>query len=458
MEAKRTFRGCTIALTPLLCLFVLAAGCGGSLTQREDRLRRALKADELDAQREAADDALAADELGRASLVHAVLARNPTLAAMREANRATVERSRSAAAPPAPMVEYAIAPLSIGSQHRFGQSIQIRQPLPFPGKLALDREVALSEAEASREDYEAARAELAQTASSLFDAYRSVTRSLAVNETHARLVESMAALAEANVGAGRAPQDDLFAAELEKANVARERLRLETERDVLVAQLNGLLRRDPRKPLPPPAEHDELNGTNLGDGEALVEEALAGRAELRAIEARLAGKRAFVRRSERDAFPDFALMGEYNSMWMDAPHRFMVGVAIEVPIFQGFRRAATRSAEAEAASVEEERTSRTTAILVEVERARIEVEASERTIALVRERILPPARARLESAQIAYQAGRGPFASVVEAERALRNAELDAELLRAEHARRLADLARALGRSPLDLLATGEEQ
>jgi outer membrane protein TolC len=81
-----------------------------------------------------------------------------------------------------------------------------------------------------------------------------------------------------------------------------------------------------------------------------------------------------------------------------------------------------------------------------VETARKRLELDFHHLELYRNRILPASRDRLAAARGAYEAGRLGFPEVIEAEQALRVAELDMERTVAMSHRNLTALARATGR------------
>jgi outer membrane protein TolC len=62
--------------------------------------------------------------------------------------------------------------------------------------------------------------------------------------------------------------------------------------------------------------------------------------------------------------------------------------------------------------------------------------------------MLPAARDQLAAVRAGFESGRADFADVIEAERAVRSAELGIEQGRAEESRRAAELVVALGRMP----------
>jgi cobalt-zinc-cadmium efflux system outer membrane protein len=386
--------------------------------------------------------------LERAELVRQVLARNPSLEAAREAWRAALARYPQETALEDPMLSYSVAPLSIAGKERFGQVVELSQQLPFPGKRALRGEVVLAEAQAMREDLEELRLRLALMASNLFDELFIAQRSLAINDEHLRLLEQLKKSAEAQYIAGRASQQDPLQAEVELSDVLREKVGLEAERERLRAQLNGLLHQPPLAPLPPAPDSLPVPTEAPGPSEALQDEALRQRPELEGLRARLGGAEAAVRLAHRDYYPDFRVMGSYNSMWMDTPHQLMAGVSINVPLDFGKRAAAVRQAQANLDRLRIEERHLINDIRVEVEQARTRQVEAQRVVELFRERIVPAARDRVAATRAGFESGKNSFQVLIEAQRNLRGAELRSQMALADVQRRQAELDRATGHVP----------
>ena len=74
--------------------------------------------------------------------------------------------------------------------------------------------------------------------------------------------------------------------------------------------------------------------------------ALRQRPEVRSSTATIEGRRAATELAEKAYYPDIGVMGSYNSMWMETPHQYMVGVSVNVPIYFGKRKAAVDEAQA----------------------------------------------------------------------------------------------------------------
>jgi len=435
---------------PCVLLSVGLAGCATAQARRYDGLAAELR-------RTAASPRAAGGEspdleglasLDRIAFIRAVLARNPSIETARQGWRAALAEYPQATAFPDPMVEYSFAPLSIGSDDvSFGQVVGLSQRFPWPGKLALEGEVALAEAEAARESYESTRQRLALMASMLFDQYYAVARTLELNEEHRRLAEDIKAVAEAQYEAGRASQQEPLQAEVELSHVIHQRVVLESRRAVIVAQMNGLLHRRPNQSLPPPEQIDP-GAHEVETSEALYEQARHNRPELRASASQIRGRESAVDLAERQYYPDFGVMTSYNSMWMQPDHQWMVGLSLNIPIQLGARRGAVDQAEARLAQARSRLLSADDEVQVDVERARQRLIEAHHVVRLYRERLLPAARAQIEAARIGYETGRNGFQALIDAERSVRTVEIAHQEAIATLGQRRAELDHAIGRVP----------
>lgn len=377
--------------------------------------------------------------LDRAAVVAAVLARNPGLDAARDSWRAAVAACRSAVALDDPMVRYALAPLSLGSDARLGQRIEVSQKLPWPGRRRLRGDAAIADAEAAGADLEALRLDLAEATVQAFDDDYIAVRALAINRHHRELLERIETSAIAQYTAGRASPQDPLEAHARILEVDRERLTLETQRRVAVAVLDRLLHRPTGAELPPPPASLAVAPPAGARREHPGRIAAAARVRARRAEAEDAGL-AF--------YPSFELMGSYDTMWDAWQHRWMIGVAIEIPLQRGRRDAEVERARAEQAKATAELASVTDLIEGERARARAEVDESTRVIELHEQQLLPTARQRVDAALAGFTAGQAPLSAVVMAEHDLRDAELAIERARADLDRRAAALDRLEGRLP----------
>jgi len=431
-------RSCSVLVTVL-------AGCvDGAHVRQHDTLYAASSRAESDHIRAAGlDDAslVVNGALDRAAVVAAVLARNPDLDAARATWRAAVAAYPSAVALDDPMASYALAPFSIGSAAQFGQQVELRQKLPWPGKRRLRGDAALADADAMQADYESLRLELAEAAVQAFDDDYIAVRALEINRHHRELLERLERSALAQYATGHASQQDPLEARTRIIELDRERLMLDNQRRVAVARLNRLLRRRADADLPPPPARLAVATSAATESHPAHPRQLAAAARVRA-------RQADVDEASLAFYPDVEVMGSYSSMWDMWQHRWMIGIGIEIPLQRGKRDADRERARAEQAKATAELASVTAMLEEGRERARRAIEEATGALALYDQQLLPTARERVDAALAGFTAGQNPFSTVVMAEHELRDVELAIERTRVDLDRQLATLDRLEGHIP----------
>lgn len=387
--------------------------------------------------------------LEREALVRAVLARNPNLEAARQAWRATLAEHPQARSLEDTMASYSLAPLSIRSDVvRFGQVVRLEQRFPTPGQFRFAGEVALAEAEAMRGSYEAVRLTLALMASSLFDEYHRVTRVLTLNDEHRELIEDIKASAMVQYESGRASQQDVLQAEVELAHIIHQRVMLESEQRVIMAQINGLLHQRPEIELPVPIRRTAPPSIEVPQTEAMQRDALEDRPELHAARSQLRAADSAVGLAKRNYSPAVGLMGEYNSMWAETQHRWMTGVSLNLPLQIRSRKGAVDEAQARAEQASAELSVKRDEVRVEVDQARQRVLEAAHVVQLYETRLIPAVRAQIDAAGVGYDTGRNSFQALIDAERSLRTLQIEYEEVLASLGQRAAELDRVRGILP----------
>ena len=420
-------------------------GCvNGAQVRQHDTLEAALsRAESEHARVQDMDDAslVAGGALDRAKLVAAVLARNPDLDVARATWRAAVAAYPSAVTLDDPMASYGVAPFSIGSDVPFGQRIEINQKLPWPGKRKLRGDAAIADGEAMQADYESLRLDLAEATVQAFDDLYIAARALEINHHHRELLDRIEKSAMAQYTAGHASQQDPIEAHTHILELERERLMLEKQQRVAIVMLNRLLHRKPDAELPPPPARLVVAASTPAE---------AGHAHPKqvAASARIRARQADLDEANLAFYPDFEVMGSYDSMWNTWQHRWMIGIGIEIPLQRGKRRADLERARAEKAKAAAELSSVTSTLEEGRERARREVDEATKSLDLYEKQLLPTARERIDAALAGFTAGQNPFSTVVMAEHALRDVELAIERTRTDLDHQLATLSRLEGRIP----------
>ncbi|HEU5358192.1 MAG TPA: TolC family protein, partial [Gemmatimonadales bacterium] len=186
----------------------------------------------------------------------------------------------------------------------------------------------------------------------------------------------------------------------------------------------------------------------LPSADSLAALALGGRAAIQAGAERIAAADAALGAAERERLPDFQVGLAYQQR-PAFPDMVSLVLGVSLPIFPGRRQiplrremaAMQQMAQAEQLDLRNE----TTAEVVEA-RARAE---RDRTLArLYQDRIVPQARAAVQSALAAYQVRKVDFATLVDDQLMVTRYEIETWRLRADHEEAKADLATLTGALP----------
>jgi outer membrane protein TolC len=181
---------------------------------------------------------------------------------------------------------------------------------------------------------------------------------------------------------------------------------------------------------------------------SLAQAAVEARPQRAAADARLRADEIRVGIAERAYYPDLEIMASYDSMWDVPAHRWMVGVAIDLPIQRGKREAGVEAARARVAQAQAMRDRTIDDIAVELTRAHRDLEDALHVVQLYDARLLPAARAQVDAALAGFTTGQNEVPAVIGAERELREVQLAAFRARADAWRRQAALDHAAGRLP----------
>lgn len=385
------------------------------------------------------------DPLDRANLVETVLSVNPSLESARQAWRAMLAKYPQVVSLDDPTASYAFAPGTISSKTvAYGQEIDLKQRIPFPGKLSLRGQIALAEAGSTEEDYEWAKIQLAAAASNLFDDYYLVERAIEINQIHIDLLKESRESANAQYASGKVTAQIPLQADVELAQLEYEQISLKTDHEVIIAKMNALLHRDPSSPIP----HAPKILYSIGvdeTAERLQEEALQNRPDLRAIRAKISAAQSTLDLAHLEYFPDFELMGSYNTMWPVPSMYTSVGVGINIPIQLERRKGAIDEARANINSLSYKHEQLVDQTFTEISTILKRISQAQQYIEILQEKIIPTAKDELEAAIAGFEAGQNSFLELIVSERTLRTLELQFHTATAELYRQLAQLDQAVG-------------
>jgi len=379
---------------------------------------------------------------------------NPTVQAAQQEAAAARERVQPAGALPDPMLKIELmdvtnmgstglrlSPAQVGStQYTFSQQ------LPFWGKRELRRDVAESGARVAELTAEDMTLELLTLVKRGYAQYWQVARLQEVTQELGALGEKMERLARTRYAAGLVAQQDVIRAQLELTSLKQEQIQLENERQTMRAMLNGLLARGPQAAL---AEPEQLR--NIPNPAALQMDALADR--LRGRNPQLSAELAKTLGAEknrdltyRNRMPDLNL-GITPVQRGSNVNEWQLMFEVNLPLQFDSRRSQEREAERMLDAARARAESTASRLIGELGGTLAALDASRRIEAITASTLLPQTEASFQSALAGYENGRVDFATLIDAQRAIRKARQDLIKARADQQARLADIERLIGES-----------
>lgn len=376
-------------------------------------------------------------------LLAEVAQRSPVLAGRSAELRAAAERPAQARAfeDPMLMVELWQVPVSTA---QLPLMVTLRQPLPWPGKLAARAKVATHEVPRAQAELATSARGLRLEAARVYFDHRLAVRSLAVLGEMQKLMATIVAAVEIRYRVGRAELAELLKAQEDAATLGNLLLDVESEREVTATAINVLRARPAEEPVGTPVTSPAVQPLPpLGQ---LTELALLQRSELAGVRAALAQAQARQQAARSERAPDLAVWAGYMAMLRgSADHTFTVGVQTSVPSFSLLKQgAAAREAQALSAAQSAQLAQTEARIRGEVRTARLRVETAERHLLLHSQTLLPTAARAVQAAQAGYQSGRVPITLLLDAARMLAEHRLSFERFQAEYGLRRAELEAAI--------------
>lgn len=396
---------------------------------------------------------LSASSLELSSFISAVLKANPKLEVAEAAWQASAARIQQQSALDDPVFAYGFAPGTIANrQMRFGQTIELTQKIPWPGKLPLKEKAASSLAKAGQENIISVRLNLVALAKQLYSDWYYIDQAIRVTADNLTLLTQFKEIANMRYQLGSSRKQDVLQADLEYSVLIHKQYKFNRKKSEISGQINTLLSRPadtvlpPAKKLPDPVKIASLL--------VLQEMALDNYPELKALNARLKALEFDQQRTRLDAFPDFKLKAGYNSLLRHSDKHFSVGVAVNLPLDQSKRQAANDEAAARLKKAHWQKTDliNNLAETIQVHLAR--VEEFEHSLLVCKKRLLPLAEQTMRAVRQDYQAGVGDFMRLIEAEKTLHDYRLKEAQSLTNYHRSIALLEQAVGVSRLT--ATGD--
>jgi outer membrane protein TolC len=386
------------------------------------------------------------------SLLALAKANNPDVASMRFDALAAQQRVEQADALPDPRFKLELQDVTkMGAQNPTlwpsdvaSTRYTFTQEFPWFGTRALKREQAEATVQGAEAQVQTVWADVAARIKLGFAQLYFLQRNAHLGQEVLGLMQRLEQMARSRYAGGLAPQQDAIRAQTEQTAMQGELIALQTELRTNQSRMNALLARPMLAPLAEPLSLRPLPSADKLDFVALEQRARARNPQLAAEEAKL---------KAADKGQELALKGRYPSIMLGlAPTQFQsdfktwdLMLEMNIPLWQGTRRAQEREALAMRDGAEARRNAAVNQVLADLSENVLALQSAQQTEALVSNKLLPQAELSLQSALAGYEAGKVDFATVLDAQRQIRQAKQSRIKAQAEGQARLAQIERLLG-------------
>ena len=386
------------------------------------------------------------------SLINYAKTRNPEYAAMQAEAEASGERVTPAGALPDPKFRTELRDITrMGEQsatlapNRVGSTrYLLMQDIPWFGKRDLKREIAELEAEGAKGRALGTWADIAGRIKVNFAQLYYVHRNEQLTREILDLMTRLEKIAQVRYSGGLAAQQDVIRAQVEQTNMRNELIALETEQHHLHARLNALLARPSNAPLQVPTQLRKLPAPVTLDYAMLEERVRTRNPQLFADESKIKSAEKSRDLTYKNRYPDFTL-GVSPIQYQNTIKEWELMVELNIPLQQSSRRAQERESESMLNAARSRKEATTNQVSAELAEALAGIEAARRTENLLANSLLPQAELTFKAALAGYETGKVDFATLLDAQRQIRQARQNQLKAQVDAQMRLAEIERLLG-------------
>jgi outer membrane protein, heavy metal efflux system len=378
--------------------------------------------------------------------------RNPEYASMRHEAQAADERVAPAGALPDPKLRVELQDLTMGGEqnptlqpNRVGSTkYTLMQDLPWFGKRDLKRDIAALEAEGAKGRVLGAWTELSARIKSAYAQSYYLHRSERLTKEILDLMTRLEQIAQVRYASGLAAQQDVIRAQVEQTNLKNELIASENERRQILARINTLVARPANAPLAEPERLRPIPALAKLDYVILEQRVRERNPQLLSEDARTKAAEKNRDLTYKNRYPDFTV-GIAPIQARNAVREWELMLELNIPLQQSSRRSQEREAEAMLSAAYARKEMTVNQALSDLAEAVSGLDAARRTEMTIANSLLPQAELTFKAALASYENGRVDFATLLDAQRQIRQAKQSQIKVQAEGQARLADIERLLG-------------
>lgn len=388
------------------------------------------------------------------SLLALAKARNPDYASMRHEAQAASERVTMAGAlmDPKFRIEWmditkggsqspALWPSEVGST-----KYTLMQDLPWYGKRDLKRAMAAQEAQAVDGKAQGSWVELAARVKTTHAQRYFLFHTRKLAQELLDLTRQLGNVAQVRYAGGLAMQQEAIRAQLAQTAMQTELVALDGELRQADARLNALLARPQDAPLATPEALPAVPDAAKLQPDALMTRAQQNNPQLFSEAARIKSAELGRELSLKNRYPDFTLSITPTQM-QSRIAEWSLMLEVNIPLQQDARRAQEREAQAMLEAAQARREAVANQVLADLSENLAGIEAAQRTEQLAKSSLQPQAELSYQAALASYENGKLDFATLLDAQRQVRQARQSQLKAQLDTQMRLAEIEKLTGDS-----------
>ncbi len=320
----------------------------------------------------------------------------------------------------------------------------LTQDIPWFGKRDFKREIAEQDAEGAKGRAIGTWADLSSRIKSSYAQLYYLHRNERLSKEILDLMTRLEKVAQVRYASGLVPQQDVIRAQVEQTTLRNELVSLENELRQTQVKMNALLARPVNAPLAEPEFLRPLPAAVKLEYAALEDRVRARNPQIFTEEARVKSAEKTRDLTYRNRYPDFSV-GVSPIQYGSSVKEWEFMIEMNIPLQQSSRRSQERESEAMLSAARTRKEATANQVLAELAGSLSGLDAARRTEALMKDSLLPQADITFQAALTGYQNGKVDFATLLDAQKQIRQAKQIQIKAQTEAQMRLAEIERLLG-------------
>ena len=400
-------------------------------------------------------DYLFREQVALEDLIDYALQKNPSIRAVREAWRATVENFRVVTGYPDPQLMFSYYPEPI--ETRLGPqdwNVNLSQKIPLPGKLSKAGEVVETETRIAKLRLDKTVREVIKSIKESYHELRYIREAKRIAGENLKLLNHLRKVGETAYAGDRATLLDMVKAQSQLGQLQYDIILLKDLEQTEITRLNTILNRLPGAEI---GQLQYLPFQTVAYGlDELYQLSEKNQEDILIAQNRIEKGEVKVELARLRNLPDFKLGLFYGSIGTpDIPQpppdagRDTLGVQIgmSLPLWSGKNKGRVARAYAEMKMAREEKAIRVNQVRQKIRSLYFRLENAKRLTELYKYELLPQAAKAIEIAEVWFRNGESSFSDFVEAQAVWYNFQLTFERASADYGKYLASIEQLVGQS-----------